>query len=101
MRQVKLTSAAKADFATAFAWYESERPGLGEAFGRAVEAQLSVIARQPELFLAIDERFRRVVVRRYPYVLVYEHDESMLIVHAVFHTSRDPARVRRRIGGNR
>jgi hypothetical protein len=45
MRQVRLTATAKADFTEAFTWYESEQPGLGEEFRRAVEAQLSAVAR--------------------------------------------------------
>lgn len=99
MRQVRLTASAKADFADAYSWYETEQTGLGEEFRRVVEAQLSAIARHPAAYQKLDERFRRAGVRRFPYVGVFEHDDVRVIVHAVFHTSRHPMRLRQGLPG--
>jgi plasmid stabilization system protein ParE len=98
MRQVRFTGPARRDFAAAFAWYEAEQPGLGEEFRRAVEAVLERLARRPLDAPAIDARFRRFALRRFPYLVIYEADDSRLVVHALFHTSRDPAKWQRRSG---
>lgn len=97
MRHVEFTNSAKADFVAAFSWYEGRQPGLGESFRRSIEALLSLIARRPDGFPRVDERFRRAVVRRYPYVLVFDFDSERCIVHAVFHTAMQPSRLHARL----
>ncbi len=98
MRQLRLTSSAKADVTEAFVWYEGEQAGLGESFRRTLEALLSMITRQPAGHPAITSRFRRAVLRRYPYIVVYEFDDASVTVHAVFHTSLRPSTLRGRLG---
>jgi plasmid stabilization system protein ParE len=100
MREVKLSLAARNDFADAFEWYEAEQSGLGEAFRLAVEAQLSRVARDPSLYSPINARTRRAAVRRFPYVIVYAFDDARVIVHALLHTSRHPRHLRSRAAGN-
>ena len=97
MREVKLLQSAKADVVAAFRWYEGEQVGLGESFRRCVEAVLGSIARRPEAHPAITDRLRRAVVRRYPYIVVYEFDDTQVVVHAVFHTSQNPSKLRGRL----
>lgn len=96
MRQLKFTGAARDDFSAAFGWYESEQPGLGEEFRRAVEAALERLCRRPHDAPAIDDRFRRFVLRRFPYLLIFECDDQRIVVHAIFHTAGHPAKWRRR-----
>ena len=43
---------AEQDIAEGYAWYESERTGLGEAFLGCVEACLESIRRTPEMHVA-------------------------------------------------
>ena len=98
MRQVRFTRAARADFAAAFAWYEGEQPGLGEEFRRAVEAVLPRLQRNPLASRGLDERFRSILIRRFPYRVIFEFDAEHVTVHAVFHTSQNPDKWRRRTG---
>lgn len=98
MRQLRLTSSARADVGAAFAWYEVEQAGLGEAFRRSLEAVLSTLIRRPAAYPKITPRFHRAVMRRYPYIVIYDFDEKQVVVHAVFHTSRNPSSLRGRLG---
>ncbi len=97
MRRVELTASAKADFVVAFVWYEHEQTGLGEAFRRSVQAAQSLVARRPEGFPAVDARFKKAVLRRYPYILVFDFDDECVIVHAIFHTAQKPSKLRTRL----
>lgn len=64
----------------------------------AVEALVDRIASNPSQFPAIYKNIRRALLRRFPYALMFvtESDGSLTIV-AYFHSSRDPARWRRRM----
>jgi plasmid stabilization system protein ParE len=41
--------------------------------------------------------YRRALVRKYPYAVFYEYSGNQVTVYAVFHTSRDPEKWRRRL----
>ena len=100
MRELRLTASAKADVSSAYGWYEERQVGLGESFSLSVQALLSTISRRPNGFPAVDDRFRRAVVRRFPFVIVYEFDARQVIVHALFHTSQNPSNLSGRLRGS-
>ena len=68
-----LTPEAEQDISDAYAWYEQCRLGLGEEFLSCVDACIHGICREPELHATIHEDYRRVLVRRFPYVIFYEY----------------------------
>jgi plasmid stabilization system protein ParE len=57
---------AEADLDEAFAWYERQRPGLGEDYLRCVDACLQSIRRNPKSHPVVFKHYRRALVRRYP-----------------------------------
>jgi plasmid stabilization system protein ParE len=81
---------AEADIAEARAWYEQQRPGLGEQLVLCVEDALDRIARLPELGTEVFPAVRRVLVRRFPYGIFYRVDPDQIAVIAVYHSKRDP-----------
>lgn len=85
------------DIAEAFAWYADQRSGLGEEFLTNVEAALEAIRRNPELYAAVHENYRRGFVRRFPYGIFYEYSGTTVTVYCIIHAARDPAKWRRRI----
>ncbi|MEH1900376.1 MAG: type II toxin-antitoxin system RelE/ParE family toxin [Nostoc sp.] len=76
--------------AQAFIWYEEQELGLGEEFLRCLDACIQFIWRNPEMYQVVHQSYRRAVVRRFPYVVFYEHSDTTIIVYAVFHSSQDP-----------
>lgn len=88
---------AEQDLATAYDWYESRRIGLGEEFLGCVEACIEAILRRPETPPKVHDNIRRALVRRFPYAVLYEHEEDRVTVYAVFHSSQDPAKWRGRL----
>ncbi|MFH1570139.1 MAG: hypothetical protein ABIL09_19255 [Gemmatimonadota bacterium] len=43
------------------------------------------------------ERYRRALVRRFPYAVFYECTANAVTILAVLHTARDPAKWRQRL----
>jgi plasmid stabilization system protein ParE len=95
----KITIAPEAiqDVEEGYAWYESQRSGLGEEFLGCVDACLQSICRMPELREVVHENCRRALVRRFPYAVFYESASDTVTVYCVFQTSRDPKKWRERL----
>src|SRR5664280_1483729 len=56
----------------------------------SVDACLESIRRRPEMYTVVHEGYRRSLIRRFPYAVLYEQSEATVTIYAVFHTSRDP-----------
>lgn len=81
---------ARDDAIQARDWYEKQSAGLGGEFVRALEAAVAAASRSPDAFPAISGEFRRVLLRRFPYSLVYLLQGDTLVVLACFHHRRNP-----------
>ena len=86
---------AEHDMAEAGLWYESRRPGTALHFLRCIDAAIALITRHPEAGSLQFASFRRVLVSRYPFGLFYTIESDMIVVHAIYHSSRDPREIRR------
>lgn len=62
-----LAPEAEQDIAEAYGWYGDQRSGLGEEFLSCVDACIEAICRAPEMYAVAHERYRRGLVRRFPY----------------------------------
>lgn len=92
-----LAPEAELDITEAYVWYETRRVGLGEEFLSSVDACMERIRRQPVACPVAYERYRRALIRRFPYAIFFEFDVMTVTVYAVFHTSRDPEKWRGRV----
>lgn len=88
---------AEFDLDEAYAWYESQRVGLGEDFLRRVDACLQSIRRRPLMYAIVEENYRRAIVRRFPYAIFYEYVDDRITIYAVFHSARDPNKWKQRL----
>lgn len=89
---------ARAELVEAWAWYEEQRPGLGDELAACVEAAIGKAARQPDAHAEVHEGVRRVLVRRFPYGVFYVVEGGELLVLAVAHGRRRPHYWRDRAG---
>lgn len=81
---------ARQELLAAQAWYEGRVVGLGFEFARAVDAAIGRITRSPHAFPRIESEFQHVVLRRFPYSIIYHASETELTVISVFHHRRKP-----------
>jgi plasmid stabilization system protein ParE len=88
---IEFRRAARAEFLTATARYESQRPGLGTQFIAEIERCIALAAEQPNAYAVVRKNTRHVTARRFPYSIYFQAEPSRIVVLAVFHGSRDPA----------
>jgi mRNA-degrading endonuclease RelE of RelBE toxin-antitoxin system len=83
---------AEAELDDAFEYYESVQNGLGFRFLTEVELSTARIQQFPFSYEEIGKYFRRCLVQKFPYGIIYqymEHKKEILIV-AVSHLHRVP-----------
>jgi plasmid stabilization system protein ParE len=90
---------ARLEFAEATAWYERQRPGLGQEFALEFKRALRRAQTNPERFTKVREKVRVIRLQRFSRYSIYfaVKDEEFSIL-AVFHSSRNPEELWRRLG---
>lgn len=94
---VILTPEAEDDSYRGYAWYESRRIGLGREFITAVDACLQSISRNPKLYQTIYNDYRRAVVRRFPFSIIYEETDTTVTIYAIFDGRQNPDKWQERV----
>jgi len=76
----------------AFLWYEDRQSGLGKEFRTEVFTKLDKVCNNPLHYKIPNKKFHEALVERFPFLIVYFVDEKnkLLVVTAIFHTSRNP-----------
>ncbi|MGV9012245.1 MAG: type II toxin-antitoxin system RelE/ParE family toxin [Flavobacteriales bacterium] len=71
------------------AWhYDLERHGLGVRFDKAVEAALEHLSIVAAHYQVRENGFRYAPVIKFPYLIVFEIDDDMIVVYNIYHSSR-------------
>lgn len=84
---------ADAEFADAVRWYEEHRTGVGSEFLAAVREARKLVEEHPEIGSPVrgaKRGERRLMVRRFPYQLIYYVRSHDIVLVAVAHTKRRP-----------
>ena len=102
MRRIRIHAAAAEEAAEAAAWYETERPGLGEDFERAVDAALDLLEEELVPLVSVPgsagtRGAKRLLLRRFPYAVIVRDGTAEVIVIAFAHTARRPGYWRGRL----
>jgi hypothetical protein len=75
-------------------WYDGQRENLGLEFLQEVDCAITDIRASPERFSRLEtsrvKNIRRVVLKRFPYVVIYEVFASEVHILAIAHASRSP-----------
>jgi hypothetical protein len=82
------TDAAEEMQATAA--YAGRAPGLGEAFLDEIEQGLRRIQEFPRLWPIYEGAYRRYLLQRFPYGLIYRIDPEEIFILAAAHLHRSP-----------
>ena len=83
-------------------WYETQRSGLGQEFRSAIDEAINrllkaPLAASPIVNLPVSAGARRVLVKRFPYSIVFINHEEDLWVVAFAHHHRRPGYWRERL----
>jgi toxin ParE1/3/4 len=80
--RVRLDSAAKSEIRQAALFYEDCHEGLGQEFLDSIESAFEQIQQHPTVWRILKGRFRRYLLQRFPYGVIY--------IAAVMHLKRKP-----------
>jgi hypothetical protein len=72
-------------------WYESRRIGLGDELLDEIEVYVKVLEREPQIFQVRKHNWRYCPLKRFPYLIVFEIEQQVVVVYAVFNTYQHPA----------
>ncbi|MCX5646737.1 MAG: type II toxin-antitoxin system RelE/ParE family toxin [Phycisphaerae bacterium] len=81
---------ARKELAGAIAYYNQESEGLGYRFAVEVRRALSRILQYPHAWPLISVRTRRCRTSGFPYGVLYQIREDVLLIVAVMHLHRHP-----------
>jgi plasmid stabilization system protein ParE len=87
---------ARAEVLEARDWYEARSPGLGLEFARTVDATLALVQRMPEAFTPVRGEVRQVVLRRFPYTILFAYEDDEIVVLTVHHDRQAATRWHKR-----
>ncbi len=89
-RKIIFSDKAIAEMKVAYWWYEDAKTGLGDLFLKKIDAYIDIIKDNPESFQLVYKKFRQVPVKNFPFVMLYKVYPTEVVIHSIFHTSRNP-----------
>ncbi|PWB22837.1 type II toxin-antitoxin system RelE/ParE family toxin [Flavobacterium sp. HTF] len=91
--KIKILPLAEKEIDESIEFYESRSKGLGKQFLTYLRSYLKVLKTNPELFeIKKQPVYREMTLVKFPFVIIYEIIGTDIIIHSVFHTSRNPER---------
>jgi len=77
------------DVQAAFERYEEYQSGRGEVFMQQLDAALTLLRQYPEIAPVYGARYRRMLIRDFPYGISYEVQPARVIVGAIMDLRQD------------
>jgi toxin ParE1/3/4 len=68
--------------------YSRERPGLGDSFATEVRDAVDLVLAMPSAGSAYRAGTRRVMLKRFPYSVIYQPRPDLIIIVAIAHHRR-------------
>ena len=88
---------ARDDIDATYASYEQQQVGLGDRFLEKLREKVDQISANPLLYAILHQDVRAAPLRRFPYVIYYRADDTMVLILAVLHGRRSSQAWQRRI----
>lgn len=71
-------------------YYNENLPGLGKEFMEELDIQIELCCTNPEIGVPLGEDYRRLVMKRFPFSIIYRIRDKNIRVIAVAHQHRKP-----------
>jgi plasmid stabilization system protein ParE len=105
-RRFRIDHRATEEFDAATNWYEVQRAGLGQEFIDSIEMAVQQILEKPGLggpVPGVDSKLnvRRLLLRKFPYAVVYVESDDEILIVAFSHGHKRPGYWRDRLPSGR
>jgi toxin ParE1/3/4 len=74
----------------AYEWYEQQQEGLGYRFLDSLEEFFFTLQNNPATFSYYEKPVREGLIKKFPYLVVFEIFDSIVVVYSVFMAKRNP-----------
>lgn len=88
--QIQFHSDAEAELVEAALFYENKVNGLGKSFVTDLQNAVAFIQIHPESPPRLGQFLRKFILKRFPYSIIYQHDEQDIFILAIAHNKRRP-----------
>ncbi|MBL1275285.1 MAG: type II toxin-antitoxin system RelE/ParE family toxin [Ectothiorhodospiraceae bacterium] len=78
------------EISASYHWYQEQAEGLGDDFLTELESSYDAICELPDTWPKFKQYFRRFLLSKFPFSVIYRPDGDILYVIAVMHNSRKP-----------
>lgn len=78
----------------AYDWYESQKMGLGLDFLNELESFYNSLIQNPRIHSYYEKPVRSGKIDRFPYTVIYEIFDEIIIIYSVFMAKQNPAKKR-------
>ena len=93
----KLEPSAKKDIKESVKYYEERKEGLGGEFIDEVNLKIQEIVEKPEKYAIYYKEVRKASLKRFPFNIIYAIKDAFISIIGVWHKSRDPNQLEKRI----
>lgn len=91
--KIEIIPEAQDDILNGMFWYESQKADLGMAFFSEIEHNLSVISQNPLLGREFRAKFRRFVMKKFPFCIYYLAESEKIVFLGFIHAHRNPNKI--------
>jgi len=88
--RIRLRPEVETEVLEAMAWYQARASGVDRDFYRAFRDIVTSLEEAPRRYATVRGEVRRVVFRRFPYLLFYVVEGDEVVVLACVHERRGP-----------
>lgn len=96
--QIRFHPEVADDIRGSYKWYEEQLSGLGGKFLDELEEGFGAIQNFPDTWANFHYGFRRYILNKFPFSIVYKTAHGKIYIVAVMHNSRKPHYWADRIG---
>ena len=90
--KVLISQAAQNDIENAIDWYEFKQKNLSLRFQDDLMATLDYLVQHPYMFPLKTTIFREATLSIFPFIIIYEILDDIIIINAIFNTSKNPTK---------
>jgi len=90
VKPVIFSEAATQDFEESVAWYRNAQPDCSAEFAAEIYRCADIIEQRPAAYAIYCAQYRRILLRRFPYFLLYWETLYNIEIVAVGHAKRGP-----------
>lgn len=95
--KVEFLSISELEFVEAINYYNEQSEGLGYEFALEIQKTIERIIQFPEAWSKLSKRTKRCRCKRFPYGIIYQIRNDIILVVAIMHLHKKPNSWKNRI----